>query len=297
MCSGAIAHDRTRIQEETGSWQEAAQQLRPNLSGHFRTASELPHSNGQPWVLAFGSSRERLAWPCRRIRRAFACSRRAQPDSDVHWGGRMPSSERAAATAPPASTRIGAQPSCQLQLYIRIWNCTKCQASDRSGHKPSLRTQQKQPIIAIICTPKYQGVNSTMMRLKVAWSLLLLLLVSVQAFAAACDVRCGAIASADSASHMTGMAHCHGMASQPLPTQQSVVSLMSSQPCASHICKNDWTFLQNPVVHELGISPLSLAVLGHAVIPVKIARPLQFKPDRSTHSIPAYDPIISSLRV
>jgi hypothetical protein len=135
------------------------------------------------------------------------------------------------------------------------------------------------------------------MRLKATWSLLLLLLVSVQAFAAVCDVRCGAIASADSASHMTGMAHCPGMASQSLPTQPSVVGLMTPQPCASHICQNDWTFLQNSVVHELGILPLSLAVLGHAAIPVEIASPLQFKPDRSTHSIAVYDPIISSLRI
>jgi hypothetical protein len=135
------------------------------------------------------------------------------------------------------------------------------------------------------------------MRLKVTWSLLLLMLVSVQAFAATCDVHCGAMALRDSASHMSGMSDCSGMASQALSGQQAVAPLMSSQSCASHICKDDWTFLQTPVAHELGISSLPLIPLGNTLISLEIAHPLQFKIDRSPHFIPAFDPLISSLRV
>ncbi len=135
------------------------------------------------------------------------------------------------------------------------------------------------------------------MRLKATWSLLLLVLVSVQAFAAICDVRCGAMAMMESASHMSGMSDCPGMASQTLPGQQTVATVAPSQLCDSHICKDDWTFLQNPDVYELSITSLPLALLGNTVIALEIAHSVQFKTDRSPHSIPAFDPLISSLRV
>jgi hypothetical protein len=135
------------------------------------------------------------------------------------------------------------------------------------------------------------------MRLKATWSLLLLVLVSVQAFAATCDVQCGAMAMMESASHMSGMSDCPGMASQTLPGQQTVAAVAPPQLCDSHICKDDWTFLQNPDVYELSITSLPLALPGNTVIALEIARPVQFKTDRSPHPIPAFDPLISSLRV
>lgn len=135
------------------------------------------------------------------------------------------------------------------------------------------------------------------MRLKATWSLLLLVLVSVQAFAATCDVRCGAMAMMESASHTSGMSDCPRMASQTLPGQQAVATVAPPQLCDSHICKGDWTFLQNSDVHESSISSLPLALPGNTVIALEIAYPLQYKTDRSPHSIPAFDPLISSLRV
>jgi len=133
---------------------------------------------------------------------------------------------------------------------------------------------------------------------KATWSLLLLLLVSVQAFAATCDVRCMTMATMASAPHMSGMANCQGIASQRISAQQVGITLSSSRPCASHICKDDWTFLQNPVEHELGISSLPLALPDRAAMLFEIAHPLQFKVNRSPHSIPSsFDPLISSLRV
>jgi hypothetical protein len=135
------------------------------------------------------------------------------------------------------------------------------------------------------------------MRLKATWSLLLLLLMSVQAFAATCDVRCGTMAMMESASHMSGMANCRGMTSQRFSGQHAEIALTSSQPCASHICKDDWTFLQNPVEQELGISSLPLTLLDSITMLLEIAHPLQFKVNRSPHSTPSFDPLISSLRI
>lgn len=131
---------------------------------------------------------------------------------------------------------------------------------------------------------------------KTTWSMLLLLLVSVQAFASACDIRCGAMAFMDTAGQMVGMAHCQGMASRPLPGHEAVDTAAPSQPCASHICKNDWA-LQSRTVQELGLSSLPVAVLSAATIPIPIAIFSRWKTDRSTHSIPPFDPLTSSLRV
>src|SRR5487761_1045134 len=103
------------------------------------------------------------------------------------------------------------------------------------------------------------------MRLKATWSLLLLLLVSVQAFAAACDVRCGTMAIMDASSHMSGMNHCHGMVSRSLAGSTAVTVLATSQPCASHICKSGWVFLQSPVAYELGASSLPVSAHSHTV--------------------------------
>jgi hypothetical protein len=135
------------------------------------------------------------------------------------------------------------------------------------------------------------------MRLKATWSLLLLLLVSVQSFAATCEVRCGTMAMMVSASQMPGMANCRGMASQRVSDWQADVTVTSAQTCASHICKDDWTFLQSPVEHELAISLLPLTPSSSTTMPLEIAHPLQFKVNRSPHSIPSFDPLISSLRV
>ena len=128
------------------------------------------------------------------------------------------------------------------------------------------------------------------------WSMLLLLLVSMQAFASACDVRCGAMALTGSAGQMVSMAHCQGMASSPLADHEAVDTATPSQPCTSHICKNDWSF-QSRVVHELGLSSLPVTVLNVVAVSLPVAISLRWKTDRSTHNIPTFDPIISSFRV
>ena len=131
---------------------------------------------------------------------------------------------------------------------------------------------------------------------RTTWSMLLLLLVSMQAFASACDVRCGAMALMDSAGPMVGMAHCQGMASQPRADQEAVNTATPSHPCASHICGSDWA-LQSRAVYEFDLPSLPVAVLSAVTASLPVAASLRWKTDRSTYNIPTFDPIISSLRV
>ena len=131
---------------------------------------------------------------------------------------------------------------------------------------------------------------------KTTWSLLLLLLVSVQAFASACDVRCGAMALMDPAGPMVGMEHCQGMASQPRADYEAVDTATPSQPCAGHICQNDWLLLSR-ITYEFSLSSLPATVLSVATPFLPVVSSLRWKTDRSTHNIPTFDPIISSLRV
>lgn len=125
---------------------------------------------------------------------------------------------------------------------------------------------------------------------------LLLLLLSVQAFASACDVRCATMTAMDPAGRMASMAHCQGMASPSFASHMAVHTITPAQPCASHICKYDLTF-QSRAVPGLGQSPLSVAVYRVDTMPTPIAISLRWKTDLSTYSIPIFDPLLSSLRV
>jgi hypothetical protein len=155
----------------------------------------------------------------------------------------------------------------------------------------------------VVCHPSFRASNiwkvyfKNQMVRKTTWSMLLLLLVSVQAFASACDVRCGAMAlMGGSAGPRVGMAHCQGMASQTVSDDAAAYTVMPSQPCASHICKNDWLLLSR-TTYEFGPSSQPATVLSVAIPFVPVVSSLQWKTDRWTHSIPAFDPILSRLRV
>ena len=151
-------------------------------------------------------------------------------------------------------------------------------------------------VVARLCIKLWKVYFKKQMVRKTTWSMLLLLLVSMQAFASACDIRCGAMALMESAGHMVGMAHCQGMAFRPIAGHEAVDTAAPSQPCASHICKNDWA-LQSRAAHELGLSSLPVTVLSAVTEPLPVATSLRWKTDRSTHNIPTFDPILSSLRV
>lgn len=138
------------------------------------------------------------------------------------------------------------------------------------------------------------------MGFKAVSSLLLLLLVSVQAFATDCDVRCATMMGSSSASHhsaggISGMDDCHGMASAS--NHQVAATLITSESCASRICKNDWTFLQSPVASELGASPLPMTELRQVSASTGATISLLFETGPATNITPLFDPLIVSLRV
>lgn len=134
------------------------------------------------------------------------------------------------------------------------------------------------------------------MMLKAICSMLLVILVSVLAFASVCEVRCETMASMDSSTRMAGMANCQ-MASQSGSSHQEMAAFMSSRSCAGHLCMNDWTFLQNQVAHDLSVASSSAIFASYAVVPIPIASRLQFGGNRSTRSIPPFDPLFSNFRV
>jgi hypothetical protein len=132
---------------------------------------------------------------------------------------------------------------------------------------------------------------------KAALSVLMLLLVSVQALATTCEARCSMTAAMHSARQAFGMAHCHGMASGPSVGHSAVATITAVSGCAHHICKSELAFVQTPVTQELRVALQTVTPLGHNPMPGRIALSLQFRSGRSTHCTSVFDPLISSPRV
>lgn len=136
-----------------------------------------------------------------------------------------------------------------------------------------------------------------LMRFRVTCALLLLLLlVGLQVSAATCAIRCG-MENMDSPSQVTGIAHRSRMAFPTGSGQEPLAASTLFQPCDSHVCDSDWTFLQNRDVHELGVVSLPISLAMHAAPSVLIPRYSPFQGIRSTHSIPPFDPLVSNLRI
>lgn len=124
----------------------------------------------------------------------------------------------------------------------------------------------------------------------------MLLLVSVQAFASACDVRCEAMALMGSPGPMVGMDHCPGMASDAVTGDSGSSKVRPPQPCADHICKNDWSLLSR-AEYEFGLLSPLVAAVSSVPRNLPIEASLRWKADRSSHNIPNFDPLLSCLRV
>jgi hypothetical protein len=139
---------------------------------------------------------------------------------------------------------------------------------------------------------------------KVISALVLLLLVSVQTFAADCDVRCSAMTAGHPSSHKfssdnsainrPGRAHCHGMDSGRVFFQQAGATL-SSQPCVSHICTGDWTFARS--TNEVGLSQLPAADRKHIFISVDAASLIELHADPFNASITPLAPLLFGTRL
>ena len=137
------------------------------------------------------------------------------------------------------------------------------------------------------------------MKLKALGSMLMLLLVSLQAFASACDMRCGTdLAKSPAAGSQTsGMAHCKTMASRSAAGYRTLPAISSTPPCASHIRNNEWVFLQSSAARGLDVTSPPAALPAPAAMRVQIPISLQVGTGRNLHSIPAFDPLISRLRI
>jgi hypothetical protein len=100
---------------------------------------------------------------------------------------------------------------------------------------------------------------------KVAWSILLLLLTSVQSFALACNARCVLMARSAAAAtdnSMPGMEHCSGMSTPPRNESVAIHSLQPSKACSGTTCRDDLSFAKDLGTAEQ--TNISLHALDHA---------------------------------
>jgi len=124
---------------------------------------------------------------------------------------------------------------------------------------------------------------------------LLLLLVSVQALAANCDVRCSMAGTTTSGGHTALMVH-FGSRSSHASSENSAATRVAATPlCVNDACKSDWSFVQTPVVHGLDLSSMVFTALDYNESPVPTGRWDFGSHPRRRHSL--FDPVIVSPRV
>ncbi len=132
---------------------------------------------------------------------------------------------------------------------------------------------------------------------KASLSALVLLLVSVQALAATCDVRCSMTEAADSASRESAMTDCAAMAAPSPRSHTANATMAAGSGCDDHVCQSVWAVVQTPPTHAFGASFTSLAGPRYDSAPHRIATFSRFRTDRSPTPPLIFDPLISSLRV
>lgn len=127
--------------------------------------------------------------------------------------------------------------------------------------------------------------------------MLMLLLVSLQAYAGACSVHCGGMDLAATRDSAPAMTNCRGMSMNH--DAQTTKTLLSPVMSCSKPCQADWKLLQsranNLDAQVLAVSTL-FALDTRAPLPA-YARSGRFSIDRSTRPISPFDPLISNLRI
>lgn len=130
---------------------------------------------------------------------------------------------------------------------------------------------------------------------KATLSLLLLLLVSVQALAATCDVRCSMMVPATSSGHVAILVHCHPV-SFAGSENQADVTVSAVPSCIDQICNTDWAFIQPPAAPVLNVALIVPTGLQQSATPVRIEPWKRFRSHRPRRSS-LFDPVITSPRV
>lgn len=135
---------------------------------------------------------------------------------------------------------------------------------------------------------------------KVAWSILLLLLTSVQSFALTCNVRCVLMAqpAATKASSMPGMEHCDMSPAQSKSTQPS---LQSPKASSATTCCDDLSFAKDPGKAEQ--TNISLLALDQASLTESVTSPVPLQKHKrptshsNTVSLSNRTTLVSNLRI
>lgn len=150
-----------------------------------------------------------------------------------------------------------------------------------------------------ICTSLAVTATVANMVRKATWSVLLLLLASVQSLAMTCGVRCALMTMPSVQSSMPGMEHCEGMSSGSESARHGV---QSSQQCSSSICGDDLAVVKSPeaVVErtDIALSPLSDVIFrAFDLSPVSSQKAWPPPTGRSRTTLSNLNPLLSNLRV
>jgi hypothetical protein len=136
---------------------------------------------------------------------------------------------------------------------------------------------------------------------KVAWSILLLLLTSVQSFALACNARCVLMAKpvqAATDNSMPGMEHCD---MPPAQNESPSPSLQSVKANSGTTCCDDLSFAKDPGTAEQ--TSISLLALDHASLIESVTSPVSVQknerpPSHSdTAALANRTTLVSNLRI
>jgi hypothetical protein len=133
---------------------------------------------------------------------------------------------------------------------------------------------------------------------KFAWPVLLLLLTATQLLATECAAQCDAMSAIASHGKMSCPAHCHGMAAQASDTHSV---LHGAESCGNRICRSDLALLPKQMLHAPDATRLSVHAIAQEYrsaaflfTPVQVSSPAH---QRRAQAVPAFDPLISSLRI
>ncbi len=128
--------------------------------------------------------------------------------------------------------------------------------------------------------------------------MLLLLLVSLQAYAGVCQVHCGVMGLAATRASAPAMASC-GASSTHLTAHASKPLFSHEQSC-NKLCRSDLQLLQSRMDHpmdsQLPAGDQVSAIDIHAPL-LEYTRPGCFSVERSRQAMAPFAPLISNLRI
>jgi hypothetical protein len=141
---------------------------------------------------------------------------------------------------------------------------------------------------------------------KATWSIVLLLLASVQSLAMACGVRCTLMTMPAHAgvvqSSMPAMQHCKGMSSSTSGSESARLDAQASQRCSSGICSGDLAAVKSIGVAaertDIALSPLADVIFSGSVL-LAVSSDKTWRPpaSRSTKAPSNLNPLLANLRI